>query len=295
LENAIVFCKVSSWITGCRLVSLPFSDHCDALVQSGYVQADILAHVRDHIDRERCKYAEIRPFAMEEPESAARSDLLPSERFVLHVLSLDQPIEKLFRGLHRDCIQRKVHRAEREGLSYEHGRSDAILRTFYQLLLKARRRQGLPPQPLQWFRNLISSVGDRLTIRVASKDSRPVAALLTLTFRDTVTYKYGCSDEKSNHLGGMPFLFWKTIQEAKDQGMRQLDLGRSDLDNLSLVRFKDRLGASRMTLQYYRVASRIAPRRFHYPRHAKLLRRLIGHIPDTLLVAAGRFLYRHIG
>jgi len=28
LDNGIVFCQVRSWLTGRRLVSLPFSDHC---------------------------------------------------------------------------------------------------------------------------------------------------------------------------------------------------------------------------------------------------------------------------
>ena len=32
LQNAIVFCRVKSWLTGKRLVSLPFSDHCEPLV-----------------------------------------------------------------------------------------------------------------------------------------------------------------------------------------------------------------------------------------------------------------------
>src|SRR5271166_4816066 len=34
LENAIVFCRVESWMTGRRLVSLPFSDHCEPLVDT---------------------------------------------------------------------------------------------------------------------------------------------------------------------------------------------------------------------------------------------------------------------
>src|SRR5271166_5866777 len=29
LENALVACRVESWLTGRRLVSLPFSDHCE--------------------------------------------------------------------------------------------------------------------------------------------------------------------------------------------------------------------------------------------------------------------------
>src|SRR5437879_4363805 len=32
LSNGVVFCCVSSWLTGRRMVSLPFSDHCEPLV-----------------------------------------------------------------------------------------------------------------------------------------------------------------------------------------------------------------------------------------------------------------------
>ena len=32
LEDGMVFCRVDSWLTGRRLVSLPFSDHCEPLV-----------------------------------------------------------------------------------------------------------------------------------------------------------------------------------------------------------------------------------------------------------------------
>ena len=34
LTNGLVFCRVNSWLTGRRLVSLPFSDHCEPLIGS---------------------------------------------------------------------------------------------------------------------------------------------------------------------------------------------------------------------------------------------------------------------
>jgi hypothetical protein len=33
LTNAVVLCRVSSWLTGRRMVSLPFADHCEPLVE----------------------------------------------------------------------------------------------------------------------------------------------------------------------------------------------------------------------------------------------------------------------
>src|SRR5437899_12937930 len=34
LSNGIVFCKLRSWLTGGRIVSLPFSDHCQPLSET---------------------------------------------------------------------------------------------------------------------------------------------------------------------------------------------------------------------------------------------------------------------
>ncbi len=304
LENGLLFCDVRSCFMGRRLVSLPFSDHCDPLVNSPGEHTEILEHVYNLVDSTRCRYAEVRPVSPQAIERQGPADLRSSQRYYLHVLSLRPPLDVLFRRLHKDCIQRKIRRAEREALHYEKGRSDYLLRKFFQLLVRTRRRHCLPPQPIEWFRYLIASVGDQLTIRLASQYDRPVAAILTLTFNDTITFKYGCSDERFHHLGGTPFLFWKTIQESKDRGMSQLDLGRSDLDNAGLIQFKDRLGAKRMDLTYYRLISRrvqsawrmgTAPRPARNSHRLDLLKRFVSHLPDAVLVAAGRLLYKHIG
>ena len=229
LSNGLVFCKVSSWITGRRLVSLPFSDHCDLLADSAGEQDELLAHLCECVTRDGYAHAEIRPATTEQPDRFTNANLRPSETFCLHRLSLDVPLDVLFRNLHNNCIQRKIQRAEREGLNYQSGQSDTLLREFYDLLLRTRRRHRLPPQPLQWFRNLVGSMGASLTIRLVSKDRLPVASILTLSHKGTITYKYGCSDERFHNLGGTPFLLWKTIQEAKNQGMCEFDLGRSEL------------------------------------------------------------------
>jgi len=43
-------------------------------------------------------------------------------------------------------------------------------------------------------------------IRVARKDGKAIAAIVTLRHRSAVVYKYGCSDEQYHHLAGMPLL-----------------------------------------------------------------------------------------
>ena len=155
-----------------------------------------------------------------------------------------------------------------------------------------RRRQCLPPQPKSWFKNLLLSLGDKARIRIARKNGTAVAAMLSLTHRSSVVYKYGCSDERLHYLGGMPFLFWNLIEEGKASGAETIDLGRSDLDNHGLVIFKDRLGAARRELTYYRYPMQ----EFERKRNAQSrLRRLFAVAPDAALTAMGRALYRHVG
>jgi len=39
-----------------------------------------------------------------------------------------------------------------------------------------------------------------MKIRVASKDGRPIASILTLSWKDIMVYEYGCSDERFHNL-----------------------------------------------------------------------------------------------
>jgi hypothetical protein len=278
---------ISSWITGTRFVSLPFSDHCEPLL-SGPEQSDALvAWLRAECARQRCKYVELRPLSPNARYGQA------TESYWFHELSLAPSLDLIFRGCHKDSIQRSIRRAERERLSYETGRSDILLHEFYRLLLVTRRRHGLLPQPRTWFKNLLASIGDNLQIRVARKNGHPIAAMLTFRHRSTVVYKYGCSEERFHNLGGMPFLFWRLIEESKSLGAENIDFGRSDLSNEGLVTFKDRFGTAKRLLTYYR-----------HPEHGGLrppewswraVRRLVSVLPDALLSTASRILYKQMG
>jgi lipid II:glycine glycyltransferase (peptidoglycan interpeptide bridge formation enzyme) len=135
-------------------------------------------------------------------------------------------------------------------------------------------------------------MGTNLQIRVARKSGTPIAAILSLRHRASVTYKYGGSDERFHNVGAMPFLLWRLIEESKETGAETIDLGRSDLDNAGLIRFKDQFGASRRSLDYYRYPeSVIGEARWG----TNTMRHLVSKLPNTVVCAAGRVLYRHMG
>lgn len=294
LTNGIVFCRVRSWLTGGRMVSLPFSDHCEPLVDGPEIFAELIAQIRESRRNKNWKYIEIRPRFSDGPALEAFRGFTKCDDFYLQVVDLHPDLAELFRKFHKSCVQRNIRRAEREGLSYEEGRSEALLRKFYALLVLTRRRHQLPPQPISWFRILLESLGELAAVRVASKGSRPIASILTIRYKDSLVYKYGCSDAQFHNLGATSLLFWKAIQDGKRAGAIEYDLGRSETSNPGLISFKENWGAESSPLNYYRMASgRTA--HSNSDLRSRVARSIFARMPDVLLTATGKLLYRHIG
>lgn len=291
LTNGVVFCQVRSWLTGNRLVSLPFSDHCEPLLEDIGQGWEFIDWLRTECELRGYKFIELRPLsAKQNPDSGFQ----PSHSYWFHELDMRASLGQIFQKLHKDSIQRRIRRAEREQLSYESGCSDKLVDEFYHLMLMTRRRHQLPPQPRIWFTNLIACMGKKINIRLARKQGVPIAAMLSLCHRSSVVYKYGCSDEQFHNLGAIPFLFWKLIEESKASHAEKLDFGRSDLDNEGLVTFKDRFGTTRQLLTYYRYPS-VANMKPAAERGPHAIRHLFSILPDAVVSTAGRVLYRHIG
>jgi CelD/BcsL family acetyltransferase involved in cellulose biosynthesis len=288
LQDGLVFCRVASWLTGKRFVSLPFADHCEPLVDESE-QPVFAAWLQAQAELEKLDYFELRPLS---PFRHSAQDWREAQ-YWFHRIDLAPRLDEIFASLHKNCIQRKARKAEKEGLELVAGTTEDLIDDFFRLLLRTRRRHSLPPQPRAWFANLLAAMGENAEVRVARKGKLPIAAMIVLRHRATTVYKYGCSDERYHALGAMPFLFWKLIEDAKHRGMTEIDLGRSDMDNEGLAIFKDRLGATRRTLTYHRY-SRVPdkPSAQGWKSH---IQSAVGIVPDSLLKAAGTFFYRHLG
>src|ERR1700723_913333 len=130
--DGIVLCRVSSWITGTRMVSLPFSDHCEPLVDNQQDLSEFTGWLRAERDSQRWKYVELRPLTLIRDDYGRQ----PTQSYCFHELDLSPGLEQLFRNLHKDSIQRRIQRAEREGLSYVTGRSETLADAFYRLMLR---------------------------------------------------------------------------------------------------------------------------------------------------------------
>jgi Acetyltransferase (GNAT) domain len=293
LRNGLVFCRVKSWITGRRLISLPFSDHCEPLCDSIDDLSFIIRYLRTALEHQHWKYLEVRPVAWNLDEMNCMKSLPSAPGYLLHILDLSPEVDDLFRSVDKDSVQRRIHRAERAGLLEKVGRSDQLLKEFYDLFVATRRRHRLPPIPYTWFRNLIQYQGDGLEIRMAYKDGIPISAILTLHFKDAVYYKYGCADPQFNKFGGTPWLLWRAITAAKSRGATKFDMGRTEEHNLGLIAFKNHWVPRPQRLAYWTFPHDLS---FSSAGGWKLkaAKRLFSWMPNRLLTWSGQLIYRHI-
>lgn len=289
LEDAVLLCRVDSRLTGRRLVSVPFADHCQPFW--GADAGTLIDAVAEEGRSSGCRYVELRPVRAE--GVLDRPGFGCHVRYAHHTIDLSPDLDQLRGAVHRSSVHQRINRAQRDGVVVRRGNSAELHRQFYSLLLKTRRKHGIPPQPQAWFANLADELGPSVTFHVASHDGEPVAAIVTTSFGDVHCYKYGCSDPARSRVSGTQLLLWQAIEAAKDAGARMLDMGRTDLANDGLRQFKLRWGATEHALEYHR-----APPPTARAEDGDRLTGVAGHVfsrmPDSLLAAAGRHLYRHV-
>jgi hypothetical protein len=293
LANGMIFCRVRSWLTGFRWVSVPFADHCDPLFDRREDLQSALDWVAWESKRMRTKYVEIRPLHSDLMDE--KGPFYRGQEFRIHLLDLKPSVQELYRSFHNSSVQRRIRRAEKSELVYEEGTSSALLKKFYHLMVLTRRRHRVPPQPLMWYRNLLIFLGEKASIRVVSKDDVPVASIVTISHGKSMIYKYGCSDDRYNNLGANMLLFWRAIQDARESGAEIFDMGRSDLDNPGLINFKSNWGTVDSALTYWRFPELSSATDAASSRVQSIGGRLLSRLPDCCLIAVGKVLYKHAG
>jgi hypothetical protein len=129
---------------------------------------------------------------------------------------------------------------------------------------------------------------------VAYQDKIPISAILTLRFKGTVYYKYGCSDARFNQFGATPWLLWRAIEAAKLNGANEFDMGRTEEDNAGLLAFKNHWVPEPKQLVYWRFPEACSLRSVNGWK-LNIAKYVFSSMPDGLRTMAGRLIYRHIG
>jgi|SRR5579883_231133 FemAB-related protein (PEP-CTERM system-associated) len=296
ITGFLPLCAISSPLTGRRLVSLPFSDHCP-LLAADEASAHALIEQAIQLARQRkVKYLELR--AGSHDVLARRSDLTVANLYVNWILSLvDQP-EEVWKAL-RKPVQQQIKKARKLGVEVRVAEKREDMEIYYRLHLQTRiKKHGMPAQAKEYFLQLWDTFAASGTVRLllAEHQGTPIAGIVLLAHGKTIHYAYGASDERYLHLSGNNLLFWEAMTWGCTQGYRKFDFGRTACANEGLMEFKRRWGAIKVPLPYY-----------YYPQTAglaataensrkyQLLTACWRKLPLALTAPLGGYLYRHLG
>ena len=236
--------EIRSPVTGKRGHCVPFADRCAILGGA----EDISAEVHEVIEDRGWKYLEIRG------NNGIPDEASPSAKFLRHTIRLTGETGKTF----NQSTRRAVRKAERSGLVAKTlPASDCSgIERYYKLHTQTRRRHGLPPQPIRFFRAIhrhILSEGLGFIAEIEEPSSKQViASAVFFEYGKTAFYKFGASDASAWNLRPNNLLFAHAIAHLCESAQsKELDLGRSDLPDTELHRFKRGWGAEEFPLELF--------------------------------------------
>jgi hypothetical protein len=275
-----------------RGVCLSFSDMCPPLCSDSRHLQPALALFRDWARRRNLSSVELRGGDLEGLGVGVRA------RYVEHVLDLSKDIDRIWRGL-RGSTQRNVRKAERADLRVTVRKDATAVDVYYRMHCATRRRLGVPPQPRRFFRCIhehLISRGNGIVV-LAQERGVPIAASMYLHAGESAVYKFGASVRERQELRANNLVMWAAIKWYADRGFRRLSFGRTDLNDLGLLQFKDGWGAIRRPLVYWGglgadPSPSAAPRRSGAAR--EVVRTVARLLPVPALRAIGEVLYPYL-
>jgi len=224
-----------------RLIALPFSDYCPPLSVDGALAEKTL--LRELVANSRSTgHFEIHGVSASAPWQIV-------DCFAHWTLDLQRPFAAIEKSMDRN-FKRQTRRATESGVTVETGSSEAHAKRFYLLHLETRRRLGLPAPPWRFFRLVqeIFSERDRFEVYLAAADGKDVAAAVLLKDGSRLHCKW--SARCANPPLGATHLLFSQFCEQYAGSFGTLDLGRTDVRNQGLNRFKRELGAVSNPLPY---------------------------------------------
>ena len=286
--SLLTLAEVSSWLTGRRGISLPFTDACPILSFDEKSFEYLWNHAVGLGKQRRWQTVEVRGIP----------DVIPSPRsleFYSHSLLVNRGLPELFASFDTS-VRRAIRKAEKSNVQVAIERSAEALSAYYELHCLTRKKHGLPPQPFGFFESIhrhIIQIGLGF-IALATFSDAPVAGAVFFKYGTRGLYKFGASDPAADSLRPSNLVMWKGIQELNRGGVENLNFGRTSLHNAGLRRYKINWGSCETKCSYIKWDVRTGRFMTDRDRSTGNLNTIFRHCPSFAAGFLGRFLYRHI-
>ena len=282
---------INSATTGKRVVSLPFSDYCSPLLIND-------KPLFEDLFNEILAYSKSKKFSSIEIRGGNNffGNVESPTYFHVHKLGLKKSEEELFAGL-TGGTRRNIKKAVREGVTVRIEDTMEAVNGFYYMNCITRRYHGLPPQPLSFFKNIFLEFisKNKGVVISAFYNDKLIASSVFLQFGNKAIYKFGASDRKYQPVRANNIVMWEAIKYYNNKGYEELNLGRTEIGNEGLRRFKVGWVTSEESANIYKYSLRknsfIRSKSYTVGIHNHLFKKL----PLIVLKLIGRIMYKHIG
>ena len=246
IRAGIPFMEVKSPISGRKWVSLPFSDYCYPVFDDDVELNEFIEKIVSLSRAKGIALVEIRDDIQNSPT------LFRDSSHVIHKAELESNCEKVFRRIH-EMHRRNINVARKNNVKIVFGNTLQHMLDFYKLHLQTRQSQGVPIQPLGFFKKIQMLILDQGLgfLILAYKDDKCIGGAVFLHWHKTLTYKFGASDPAGLNLRPNNLIMWTAMKWGCENGFTCFDFGRTDLENKGLRTFKSRWGAEEKPLYYY--------------------------------------------
>ena len=281
---------IRSFVTGCRGVSLPFTDFCDLLIPDGMNIPDAMQEMARVGSAKGWRTIEIRH------RGAEKSGIPASAQYIAHELDLKQGEKNIYSRLSQN-LRRNIQRAAARDVRVDIDNSRDGIRHFFRLNCLTRREHGIPPQPFRFFSLLHAHVlsAGKGNLLLARHKGRVVSGNLYLHHGSEAIYKYGASDRRFQELRASHLVMWEGIRLYAEKGYNLLHMGRTDLGHEGLRRFKLGWGATESPLTYLKYDIHRREFMLDRPSPSATLHGIIRALPIPVLRCIGALAYRHAG
>lgn len=276
---------------GERIISLPFSDFADPLVQEP-------AHWHALIDDLTARQQPIMLRCLHNPLPCTDDRFEAYRQAKWHRLDLRADLEAVWMQI-SSSARYDIRKAEKAGVTTEVTRDAAMMRHFFKLHLGVRKyKHQLLPQPYRFFETIHDNffVQENGALIVALHEEQVVGCALFLEWGDTLFYKFSASDLSELSVRPTDSIIWGGIAYAKSRGLSYLDFGLSDWEHKGLQHFKRKYASDEGTISLLRFGTNGEPS----PR-VKQVNQLFGQltelltqgdVPDEVTARAGDHMYR---
>ena len=181
-----------------------------------------------------------------------------SEWNYTHVLSLEKGFEYLWKNKFERDLKRGIKKAEKNNVEIINTNKLEPFEIFYSLYKNRSKVWGykVPPHPWKLYENLHKFGSSHVQLRLAVKDAKTIAGLITFEYGDSIFRWMNASLKEYLKYYPNNLLDKEVIEYACKMGFKYYNFGASG--NLEGVRkFKESFGAEKVEVKHYVVQSRL--------------------------------------